>query len=79
MKLWAIQWGPYPTNPRSRAGWIDVSTIRPQRNQAWAAWTSQNIGEGEAGARPEWKQELMRRRRKGWIKAIRVTLERIEP
>lgn len=77
MTLWAIQWGPYPTNPRSK-GWIDVTTVNPQRKGAWATWVRQNIGDGELGAREEWKRELLKRRRKGWIKAVKVTLARVE-
>jgi len=34
MNMWAIQWGPYPTNPRSK-GWIDHTTVSMKRSEAW--------------------------------------------
>lgn len=73
MKLWAIQWGPYPTNPRCR-GWIDHTTVSIKRTEAW-----DRFAENESPhATDKWKAELKKRRRKGWIKAVRVSLERIE-
>ena len=74
MKLWAIQWGPYPSNPRSR-GWIDHRSVSMKRSDAW-----KRFAENESPhATDKWKAEVKKRRRKGWIKAVRVSLERIEP
>jgi hypothetical protein len=71
MTLWAIQWGPYPRN-RGK-GWIDHTTVSMRRRDAW-----QKFKDNEAPTTDHWKAELKRRRRNGWIKAVRVKLERVE-
>lgn len=73
MKLWAIQWGPYPNN-RSK-GWIDHTTVSMKRKDAWKRFKENESPHATA----HWKAELKRRRRMGYIKAVRVNLERVEP
>lgn len=72
MKLWAIRWGPYPTNPRSRS-WIDWTTISMTRRDAW-----KKHADGESpNATPKWRADLKRRRRKGYIRAVRVEVKEV--
>jgi hypothetical protein len=66
MKLWAIKWGPYPNNRGH--GWIDWTTIARTRRDAWAAFTANESPHATAN----WKATLKRRRRLGWIRAIRI-------
>lgn len=66
--LWAIQWGPHSNRAR---GWIDYTTISTLRRDAWAEFEKntnhRNVSE-------KWLKEVKRRRRKGLIRAVRVTL-----
>lgn len=72
MKLWAIKWGPYPGN-RSK-GWIDWTTISLTRRQAWEAFEKNE----SPNATDKWKAEVKKRRRKGWIHAVKVEVTEAE-
>jgi hypothetical protein len=73
MKLWAIRWGPYPTNPRSR-GVVDWTTISRTRNDAW----DRHEGNVSPNATPHWRAKLKRMRRTGVLRAVRVEVKEIQ-
>ncbi len=72
MKLWAIKWGPWKTNPRSR-GYIDTTTISGTRRDAWKAFEKGALG----NATDSWRATLKRRRRSGEIRAVRIEVKEL--
>lgn len=63
--LWAIQ-----HTTRSGSTWLDHTTVRSTRREAWRASDKAN-----EGATDKWIKELARRRRKGTMRAVKVTLQ----
>ncbi|MDP9992032.1 hypothetical protein J2W28_001060 [Variovorax boronicumulans] len=72
MKLWAIRWGPFPTNPRSH-GWVDWTTIGRTRREAW----EKHAGNESPNATPHWRAKLKRMRRTGVIRAVRIEVTEV--
>lgn len=62
--LWAIQIQPFSSRCKP---WIDYRTVRRLRKDAWAAFRED--------ATEQWLRTIEKRRRKGLIRCVKVTLE----
>lgn len=65
--LWAIR-----HTTRSGSAWLDYTSVRSTRRECWRAYDK-----AQEGATAKWHAEVKRRRRKGLIRAVKVTLKEI--
>jgi hypothetical protein len=63
---WAMEYHPFSKRAKP---WIHYSSIRTTRCAAWATAYDK--------ATPEWTKEIDRRRRKGLIKCVQVTVQKV--
>lgn len=72
MMRWAIKWGPWATNPRSR-GYIDERTISATRRGAWQQFAANE----SPAATDHWRAKIKRGRRSGEIRAVRIEIKEL--
>lgn len=65
--LWAIR-----HTTRAGSTWLDHTTVRCTRRECWRVFYK-----ASEGATAKWHAEVERRRRKGLIRAIKVTLKEL--
>lgn len=63
MKLWAIKWP---------SGWVDHRSLGSTRRDAWFNFDRENLN-----WTPAYQEKIRKQRRKGLIRAVKVTLEEL--